>query len=123
MTITVAVCTRNRPTQLATSLEAVQKLFPAPDEVLVVDNTTGDAETERIARLFGARYVIEPTPGLNHAMKRALAERQTDVIAFLRDDVIPAEHWIASLLPCNPESGLENGTDGKVFSIRADVQR
>ena len=51
MTVTIAICTRNRPAQLATSLAAVQKLFPVPDEMLVVDNTTGDAETGSLGYL------------------------------------------------------------------------
>jgi hypothetical protein len=77
----------------------VQNLSPAPDQVLVIDNSDGDSETESVTRLFGARYVIEPTPSLKAAMRRALIERQTDMLAFLSDNVVPAEGWLTSMLP------------------------
>jgi O-antigen biosynthesis protein len=99
LTVTVVICSRNRPALLEKCLAAVQNLSPSPDVVLVVDNTDGDAETKRVTELFGARYLIEPRPGMNHARKRALAERETDMMAFLSDDVIPASDWLASLLP------------------------
>lgn len=66
---------------------------------MVVDNTSGDPETKRIAELFHVRYLVEPKPGLAHARKRALADRETDMVAFLTDDVIPSNEWLASLLP------------------------
>ena len=90
VTITVVICTRNRPALLERCLSGVQKLSPLPDKVLVIDNTDGDPETERVTRQFGAKYMIEPRCGLNRVMNRALAERETNMVAFLRDDVIPA---------------------------------
>ena len=51
-TVTIVVCTRNRPEALRCCLEAIARLTPPADEVLVVDNSEGDAETERVAREF-----------------------------------------------------------------------
>jgi len=78
---------------------------------MVVDNTGGDPETKRIAELFHARYFVEPKTGLNHARKRALKERETDMMAFLTDDVIPSKDWLASLLPGIPIDDGENAVD------------
>jgi glycosyltransferase involved in cell wall biosynthesis len=99
VTVTVVICTRNRPALLTECLAGVQKLSPASDQVLVIDNSDGDPETESVSRLFGARYIVEPTPGLKAARGRAVIERQTDMLVFLSDDVVPAEGWLTSMLP------------------------
>ena len=99
MTVTVVICTRFRPAFLEKRLEEVQKFFPAPDQILVIDNTDGDSETEKVARRFGVRYAIEPIPGLKPAMRRAILARETDMLVFLRDDVNPAHGWITTFLP------------------------
>ena len=99
MTVTVVICTRNRPALLEKCLKGVQNLSPPPDQVLVVDNTKGDPETERVSRSFGARYVIEPTAGLLAAKRRAQSELKTDMLVFLNDEIVPEEGWLALLLP------------------------
>jgi cellulose synthase/poly-beta-1,6-N-acetylglucosamine synthase-like glycosyltransferase len=70
----------------------------APNQVLVVDNSEGDAETRRVALAYGARYTLEPVPGLSRARNRGIAECDTDIVAFLDDDVIPAPDWLGLLL-------------------------
>ena len=51
-----------------------------------------------VAEEFRARYVIEPKPGLSRARNRGLEECNTDVIAFLDDDVTPASDWLNLLM-------------------------
>ena len=60
LTATIVICTRNRPALLRECLEGIAHLTHAPDEVIVVDNTSGDGETEAVAREFAAIYTIEP---------------------------------------------------------------
>jgi len=73
-------------------------MSPAADEILVVDNSSGDAAIKQIALEFGARYVLEPKPGLSRARNMAVAESASDVVAFLDDDAVPDEKWLESLL-------------------------
>ena len=40
--VTVVVCTRNRPDDLTASLDAISRLNPGPNEILVVDNSDGN---------------------------------------------------------------------------------
>lgn len=96
--VSLAICTRNRPTALTECLREVLSLSPAPDEILVIDNTPGDPATENTARAAGARYFIEPTAGLSHARNRALRESRSDVIAFIDDDARPRREWLDLLL-------------------------
>jgi O-antigen biosynthesis protein len=100
--VTVVICTRNRPALLQKCLSAVAKLNPAPDAVLVVDNSEGNVETRKVANDYCARYVVEPVTGLSRARNRGLAECNSDVVAFLDDDVTPASDWLGLLM--NPFS-------------------
>lgn len=98
LTVTIVICTRNRPALLGNCLETIAALKPAPDDVLIVDNSAGDPETERLARKFGARYLVEPMVGLSRARNRGLAECSSDIVAYLDDDATPYEHWLESIL-------------------------
>jgi glycosyltransferase involved in cell wall biosynthesis len=98
LTVTVAICTRNRPKMLRECLRGIARLDPRPDQVLVVDNTLGNKETEDISREFGARYTSEPIPGLSRARNRGLTESDTDIVAFLDDDAVPATDWLGILM-------------------------
>ncbi|MGH9520247.1 MAG: glycosyltransferase family 2 protein, partial [Terriglobales bacterium] len=98
VSVTVCVCTLNRPQQLRQCLQGLVRMAPAADEILVVDNSAGDPVTERLAREHGARYVVEPRLGLSRARNSAVAESTSDVVAFLDDDAVPDEKWLESLL-------------------------
>lgn len=80
-------------------LEAVTRLSPAADEVLVVDNTLGDKETALLAREFGAGYTPEPVQGLSRARNRGLSESSCEIVAFLDDDAVPCNNWLEFILP------------------------
>jgi len=97
-TVTVVICTRNRPVQLRKCLEAARQLVPGADEILVVDNSPGDKETELVAQEFAARYTCEPIPGLSRARNRALNECNSDIVAFLDDDALPCNQWLHHIL-------------------------
>src|SRR6185312_9569473 len=95
---TVVICTRNRPADLNASLDAITRLNPGPDEILVVDNSDGDPATERAAREHGARCVVESGIGLSRARNRGLAESLSQIVAFIDDDALPTEDWLGQLL-------------------------
>jgi glycosyltransferase involved in cell wall biosynthesis len=100
-------------------LKGVSKLDHPPEEVIVVDNTEGDKETEAVAEEFGARYLVEAKPGLSRARNRGLAESRSEVVAYLDDDAIPDFHWLGCLLePFNdPDVALVTGR-----IVRSDAQ-
>lgn len=110
-TVTVVICTRNRSVVLRDCLESIARLHPAPDEVIVVDNTAGDKETESLAREFSTRYTIEPVPGLSRARNRGMAESNSEIVAYLDDDAVPEEHWLEFLLApfANPRVAVVTG--------------
>ena len=95
--ISVVVCTRNRTAQLATCLDALQKLNYPRLEIIVVDNAPANEETARLAAGLPVRYVREERPGLDWARNRGLAAASYDLVAFTDDDACPDENWLHGL--------------------------
>jgi GT2 family glycosyltransferase len=93
--ITAAVCTRNRPEQLARALDSLVAQSPAPAEILVIDNAPADTSTAHLVaqRFPGVRYLSEPVPGLDFARNRALHAATGEAVAFLDDDAVAGPGW------------------------------
>jgi len=94
----LVICTRGRTDALRHCLAAVRELDPAPQEVIVVDNSSGDPEAARIALEAGARYCIEATLGLSRARNRGVSESRFDIVAFIDDDALPCRDWLSRIL-------------------------
>jgi GT2 family glycosyltransferase len=97
--VTVAVCTRDRPASLARCLEALKRLDYRGLDILVVDNAPSGPTTERLVResFSQVRYVQEPRPGLSWARNRAISETQAEIIAFTDDDAVVDPGWVSAL--------------------------
>lgn len=96
--ISVVVCTRDRPDDLARCLGALERLSTKPSEIIVVDNaSTTSATREVVERAPGVRYVAEPRPGLSVARNTGVTAATGDVIAFTDDDGEVHPDWVARL--------------------------
>ena len=96
--LTIAICTRDRPELLEGCLRSLRAAGSDPAEVLVVDNAPTDGRTREVATAAGVGYVVEPCPGLDIARNRALATDGGEVLAFVDDDVEVDRHWRDALL-------------------------
>ena len=94
-TITVAVCTKDRPELLRSCLDSVLGSDVLPLEVLVVDNAPSDDRTRDVVAALGLRYEVERCAGLDFARNRALRSARGDVVAFVDDDVVVDPDWLA----------------------------
>ena len=115
--LTVAVCTKDRPERLARCLRSILEVevpegVEAP-EVLVVDNAPSDDRTrEAVAQHASVRYTVEPRPGLDFARNLALREATGDLIAYLDDDVVVDRGWLGGLVEAwgeNPDAAAFTG--------------
>jgi glycosyltransferase involved in cell wall biosynthesis len=117
--LTIAICTKDRPDGVERLLDSLRAQLDAataaghPIEVLVVDNAPSDNRTRDLAaRWPHVRYVLEPKPGLNFGRNRAIREASGEFLAYLDDDVVVDEGWLAGLCEAwaaNPDAGAFTG--------------
>lgn len=120
--LTVAVCTRGRPRELArclAALVAIRGAAPAGarPELLVVDNAPPDEASREVAEAAGVRRVVEPVPGLDFARNRALAETKTDWIAYIDDDAVPDRGWLGAFAEAARRSPQAGGILGPILPL------
>jgi glycosyltransferase involved in cell wall biosynthesis len=94
-TVSVGICTRDRPLKLARALESLFRQSLTPREVIVVDNAPSDDRTRRLVEegFPRALYIREPRPGLNVARNTMLRTASGAVVAFLDDDAVADPDW------------------------------
>lgn len=96
--VSVIICTRDRPEELARCLRSLQELSQPPEEILVVDNApSSDATQQLVAQTPGIRYILEPRPGLDVARNTGIHHSIGDIIAYTDDDLTVHPDWIARL--------------------------
>ncbi len=96
--VSVVVCTRDRPELLQPCLRSLLALDPAPMEIIVVDNASSSEATHQVVSQFPTvRYVQEPRPGLSFARNTGIRESRGVLIAFTDDDVTVHFNWIAQV--------------------------
>lgn len=96
-TVTIVICTRNRPQSLRRCLGALRGVVGDRD-ILVVDNASDSGETRAVAEAAGARVVEELVIGVNRARNTAAKHCTSDVLAYVDDDAIPVAGWLENLL-------------------------
>ncbi|MBD1940293.1 glycosyltransferase [Microcoleus sp. FACHB-68] len=97
--VSVVICTRERPAQLIQCLKSLQNLSQPPQEIVVVDNApTSEATREAVAQIPNVKYVREPRPGLSVARNTGILHSTGDIIAFTDDDVRLHPEWLTRLL-------------------------
>lgn len=101
MTLSVVICTRNRPQDIEVCLPTVLAC-PHPDaEIILVDQSTDD-RTGHIARSLQSQfphlvYVPTDTVGKSIALGLGIARARGDILAFTDDDCEVPETWLMRL--------------------------
>lgn len=97
--LTVVICTRDRPQGLRRTLDSLARQSDPGFEVLVVDNSADGAVARAVVDVDGLRVRCchEPVPGLSRARNRGLSEVRSELIAWIDDDEVADPDWIAWL--------------------------
>jgi len=124
--ITVALCTRDRPEGLAAVLESLRVQAYPRLRILVVDNAPSDDRSERLvsalARDRDIEYVIEPRPGLSWARNLSIEKSDGEVIAWADDDELVDAWWVAELARGFVEVPGADAVTGPVIPMELQTQ-
>ena len=119
-TVTVAICSWNRPALLRQTLGALGGLCVRPDtrwDLLIVNNGCAKSTTE-VCRAFAGtlpiREVREPRLGLSHARNAALDQACGDYVLWTDDDVLPDPHWLEAFLESTERHPAASAFGGRV---------
>jgi glycosyltransferase involved in cell wall biosynthesis len=97
-TVSVVICTRDRPNALRQCLASLPQQTRAPDQVVVVDNASVDGRTREVARAAGVTYVREDRPGLDIARNTGALAASGEIVAYTDDDVRLHHRWLERLV-------------------------
>lgn len=97
VSVSVLVCTRERPRDLERCLESLVALDPPAHEIIVVDNCPATGATRELCARFPVEYVLEPQPGQSRARNRGLVHATGELVAFTDDDCVVDPGWLSGL--------------------------
>lgn len=96
--VSVVICTRNRPAGIERCIMALMNSLDKAFEVIVVDNAPDDNRTEEVVKKFpAARYVREERKGLDIARNTGARHASHEIIAYTDDDVLVDENWVSNI--------------------------
>ena len=104
MDLTVCICTHDRPRYVRDCLEGLHRQTAPPDrfEVVVVDSGSPEPARTDLALLVAnypqVRLIRVDQPGVSAARNAGAATAETEYIAYIDDDAIPADDWVAAIL-------------------------
>ncbi len=104
MELTVCVCTHDRPRYLSDCLDGLRRQSAAQDRfaLLIIDSASPEPARSEIIALTkqypGARLIRVDEPGVSIARNVGAATAGTEYVAYIDDDAIPAEDWVAAIL-------------------------
>ena len=98
------ICTRNRPESLERCLLSVLRVGEIPDEVIVVDSSSGSASRDVVQRLSGRTTTdlrwISASPGLTSQRNRGVREaaESSAIVHFIDDDTVVLPGYFRELI-------------------------
>ena len=131
--VSVLIPTIGRPEPLEACLRSLEACRPRAREIVVVDQSGGEAVADVVGRFahIGARLIPMPERGVARARNRGLQEVRHEIILLTDDDCIVDSSWVGlshelaagdpgaiftgRVLPCP-------GADGHVVSTRTDEE-
>lgn len=95
--VSVVICTRDRPDELARCLASLPAQSRPPDEIIVVDNASREDRTREVAAAAGVTYLREDRPGLDIARNTGALAARSEIVAYTDDDTELHPNWLENL--------------------------
>jgi glycosyltransferase involved in cell wall biosynthesis len=96
-TVSVVVCTCNRPRELQECIDSLKAQSVPPLEIIIAENRTRSEATVRIANDTNATYEFVANGGVSVARNRGWQVATGDVVAYIDDDAEAEPDWIERL--------------------------
>lgn len=124
--VTVAIATRERPAALRRCLQAVLAGSMIPAEVLVVDQSEGNATASVVSQLAAGTsvrvvHVRQHERGLSRSRNAALAHATRPVLAVTDDDCVPDVRWVEVIARELTEQRSADVVTGRVLPLGPEV--
>jgi glycosyltransferase involved in cell wall biosynthesis len=104
--VSVVICTRDRPDELARCLESLSEQTHQPKEVVVVDNASREGRTRELAMAADVTYVREDQPGLDFARNAGIRAASAEIIVYTDDDVRLHPRWLERIVAAFDDSRI-----------------
>jgi GT2 family glycosyltransferase len=115
LTVSVIVCTRERPQLLHDTIESILAGETKPTEIIIVDQSgRADPELEHHAE-EGLRYLWTRGRGLTRARNLGITSARGQIIAFSDDDVRVHTGWLSALVDAIGEEDERRVAAGQVI--------
>ncbi len=107
--LSLCICTRNRPDDLRRCLQAIADGVLIPDQVIVSDDGDTDKTVEEVAAAFSfVQYQRGPRIGLGANRNACIALVTSCYVSFIDDDVIIPTTFVAQIREiCEKHSALQ----------------
>jgi len=100
--VSICIATYRRPEGLSRLLDSLERLklpFGLRLETIVIDNDADESARRiveaRVDALDPIQYSVEPRRNIAHARNAAVSQARGDWLAFIDDDEVADENWIA----------------------------
>lgn len=126
LSLTAVIPTKNRPDDLALTIESLLRQTVLPEELIIVDQSSSNASQDQtMTQLSLARsstqntsaliYIRDPNlSGLTAARNRSLGEVRTELVLFLDDDVVLESDFVEQILETYRQYPNATGVSGIV---------
>jgi cellulose synthase/poly-beta-1,6-N-acetylglucosamine synthase-like glycosyltransferase len=94
ISVTILVCTRNRPELLLRCLKSVCELDYKNFDLIVVDNASDNFTAPSLPYPCQTRFFSYPVPGLSRARNSVLSCVRGELLALLDDDAAAESEWL-----------------------------
>lgn len=118
------ICTRNRPTLLLQTIEAVLRGHYLPDEIVVADQS--DTPLPDLAGMATdgrcqIRHLTLRSVGLDRARNAAVRAARGEILVLIDDDVLVEPEWFGALVGALKLLGQQSAVTGRVLPGEASI--
>ncbi|CAN5779508.1 hypothetical protein BH23CHL7_BH23CHL7_06670 [soil metagenome] len=116
--VTMAICSRNRPGLVQDAVTSVLSGAALPAELLIIDQS--DVANEHLRQLrhrrVDIRYLHSSTRGLSTSRNVAVANARNETIVFTDDDVLVTPAWLGTIVAALRDAGPRAVVTGRVLA-------